>query len=85
MGKPTVNIGPRQKGRLKATSIIDCEPSREAIRLALERAVSPEFQSSATNTVSLYGNSSASKQICAALKHLDVTRHVAKRFHDVRG
>jgi UDP-hydrolysing UDP-N-acetyl-D-glucosamine 2-epimerase len=85
MGKPTVNIGSRQKGRLKATSIIDCEPSREAIRLGVERAVSPEFQSSAVNTVSLYGNSSASTQICAILKSLDVTRHAAKRFHDVLG
>lgn len=83
MGKPTVNIGTRQSGRLKATSIIDCEPSREAIRQALERAVSPEFQASAAGTISLYGNSSASTRICAALKRLDLTRYVAKRFHDI--
>jgi UDP-N-acetylglucosamine 2-epimerase (non-hydrolysing)/GDP/UDP-N,N'-diacetylbacillosamine 2-epimerase (hydrolysing) len=83
MGKPTVNIGARQTGRLKATSIIDCEPSREAIRRALERAVSPEFQASAARTVSLYGNSSASARICAALKRLDLTRFAAKRFHDI--
>jgi UDP-N-acetylglucosamine 2-epimerase len=85
MGKPVVNIGPRQSGRLKATCIIDCEASQEAITAALRRAVSAEFKAEAARTESLYGNSSASTQIVTALKRLDLRRNAAKRFHDLPG
>ena len=40
---PTINIGDRQKGRLKAESVIDCEAKKENIQAAIETALSPEF------------------------------------------
>lgn len=43
--KPTVNIGDRQKGRVKAKSIIDCKPAKKSIVFALRKAFSPEFLS----------------------------------------
>jgi len=85
MGKPVVNIGPRQSGRLKATCIIDCAATRAAITAALTRAVSVEFKAAAAQCDSLYGNSSASTQICTALRQLDLARNTAKRFHDLPG
>ena len=32
----TINIGDRQKGRIKANSIIDCLPNKESIKNAIE-------------------------------------------------
>lgn len=37
-GIPTVNIGDRQKGRLKASTVIDCSPDRNSIFHAINEA-----------------------------------------------
>lgn len=39
LGVPTVNIGPRQDGRVKGPSIIDCAEDTDAIELALRKAL----------------------------------------------
>lgn len=36
---PTVNIGRRQQGRLKAASVFDCSPKKEAIAEAISKAL----------------------------------------------
>ncbi|MCM1112001.1 MAG: UDP-N-acetylglucosamine 2-epimerase [Muribaculum sp.] len=43
-GIPTVNIGDRQRGRMRAESIIDCEPYQEEIVKAMDKALSDEFR-----------------------------------------
>ena len=40
----TINIGDRQKGRIKAASIIDCKPNRKSIKKAFKKLYSKEFQ-----------------------------------------
>ena len=80
LGKPTVNIGPRQQGRLRAASIIDCDEEEKAIAAALERALSQEFRALAAQTPSLYGDGDASAKIVAYLKNADLTS--PKRFYD---
>ncbi|GHV56210.1 UDP-N-acetyl glucosamine 2-epimerase [Synergistales bacterium] len=46
-GIPTVNIGDRQKGRIKPQSVIDTPPRREGIIAAIDRALTPEFREAA--------------------------------------
>lgn len=41
---PTVNVGTRQGGRLRAGSVIDCSEDTESIVAALRRALAPEFK-----------------------------------------
>lgn len=41
---PTVNIGLRQHGRIKATSVFDCAPEKESISVAISQALSFEHQ-----------------------------------------
>jgi UDP-N-acetylglucosamine 2-epimerase (non-hydrolysing)/GDP/UDP-N,N'-diacetylbacillosamine 2-epimerase (hydrolysing) len=81
--KPTVNIGSRQDGRLRACSVIDCPEKSEAIVTAIQQALSPEFQDLAANTESLYGDSDASRRIVAFLKHADMPG--PKQFYDPEG
>jgi GDP/UDP-N,N'-diacetylbacillosamine 2-epimerase (hydrolysing) len=65
--KSTVNIGDRQKGRLRAASVIDCEPEREAIVEALQRIWEPEFRMGLTATSNPYGDGSASDCISSLI------------------
>ncbi len=83
MFRPTINIGPRQDGRLKATSIVDCVAERGSIREALRHIASDEFRSALPATLSLYGQCDASTRIRDILKSADLDRHLPKRFHDL--
>ncbi len=66
--KATVNIGDRQKGRLKATSIIDATERHREIAVAIRRALSLEFREQLAQTKSLYGCGDASAKILQILK-----------------
>jgi UDP-hydrolysing UDP-N-acetyl-D-glucosamine 2-epimerase len=83
MGKPTVNIGPRQQGRLKASSVVDCDETSVGIIAGLRRALSDTFLAEALHTESLYGDCGASAKICEILATVDVCRNFAKPFHDL--
>jgi UDP-hydrolysing UDP-N-acetyl-D-glucosamine 2-epimerase len=79
----TVNIGARQNGRLKATSIIDCDESTESIFAAVSRALSAPFRAQLPATVSLYGDCEASSAIKRILSAAPLPITLAKKFHDL--
>ena len=66
-GIPTVNIGDRQKGRLRAASVIDCTASRGAILDAIKSALRMDCRGVANP----YGDGHASERILAVLKKID--------------
>ncbi len=66
--RATVNVGDRQKGRLKASSVIDATEQRVDIAAAIHRALSSEFQAALPQTKSLYGCGDASAAIVRQLK-----------------
>ena len=53
---PTINIGDRQKGRIQAQSIINCEPTMGDILKAIERARTPEFRKNCEKAVNPNGD-----------------------------
>ena len=61
---PTVDIGDRQKGRLKAESVVECAPKRKAIAAAIRKAVKLDC----SDTVNPYGDGQTSPRIVARLK-----------------
>lgn len=79
--KASINIGDRQKGRLKSTSVIDATENTSQIIQAIQIALSNEFCSSLPQTVSLYGQSGASQKIKATLKEVNLA--VRKSFFDI--
>lgn len=85
LGKATVNVGDRQRGRLKADSIINCEETEEAIYLALRKALSAEFQLSLNDIVSPYGDGNAARQIKEKLARLELPANIMKEFYNVMG
>ena len=62
--KPTINIGDRQKGRLKSSSVIDCPPEKEAIIEAIQMGLQQDW----SEVESMYGDGGASEKIIAILK-----------------
>jgi len=80
--KPTVNIGMRQKGREAAQSVIHCEPNSQSIREAIDKAISPDFQTLVTTVENPYGQGRASSQIMDILKYQ--TPGCLKSFKDLR-
>jgi UDP-N-acetylglucosamine 2-epimerase (non-hydrolysing)/GDP/UDP-N,N'-diacetylbacillosamine 2-epimerase (hydrolysing) len=82
-GTPTVNIGNRQKGRLKASSVIDCDVNSESIGKAIHTALSQEFRNSLSSVVSLYGIGNAAPKIKSLLKTANLDEITRKRFYDL--
>ncbi|NMY95213.1 UDP-N-acetylglucosamine 2-epimerase [Pseudomonas proteolytica] len=80
-GVPTVNIGVRQKGRLAASSVLDCEPTAADIKRALDEAVSTQFAASCKTTINPYGQGNASEAIISVLENFDGTSN--KSFYDL--
>lgn len=81
--KGTVNIGDRQQGRLKAGSIIDCEPKCASITVAIKRLYSKEFQQSLDRIVNPYGEGGASSRVVEILKSASLDGIVRKSFYDL--
>ena len=77
---PTVNIGDRQKGRLRAASVIDCAPTKEAIDTALRKAIDPQFRAQLPENPSLYGVGDAARRIKDVLKTADLRGITKKHF-----
>lgn len=80
---PTVNIGTRQQGRLRALSIIDCTATQESIFNAINTAISPAHQKLTKQGKSLYGAGNASYQIKEKLKMLSLNNILVKSFQDI--
>lgn len=83
LGVPTVNIGDRQKGRLRAPSVIDCGGKADAIATAVGRALDPEFRNGLGNMALPYGEGGASQKIKDRLKEADLSLLGRKPFCDV--
>ena len=81
--KGTIDIGERQCGRLKAASVIACEPRREAILAALTKLFSGQFQANLVSVVSPYGTGGASKAIIDILENPPFGNLLKKRFFDL--
>ena len=85
MGRPSVNIGSRQEGRLRAASVIDCLPETEAIKAAITKALSPEYQDGSHFQNTPYGQGQeTSDRILREIKRFFVQpQPPAKRFYDI--
>lgn len=82
--KATVNIGDRQRGRLKAKSVIDSGESEPEIVAAIEKALSPGFQRSLRKVISPYGRGgNISERIKERLKQVKLNGVLMKRFYDL--
>lgn len=83
-GIPTVNIGDRQKGRLRADSVIDCNTDVNSIEKAIRDALSQEWQTIARNATNPYEQPDTVARIFEVLQQCDLSQMKQKRFYDIR-
>ena len=81
--KGTINIGDRQKGRIRAESVIDCLPDRLSIADAISKLILCSFQSKLSKTSNPYGNGGAASLILNKLEYMDYTNLLNKKFNDL--
>lgn len=82
---PTVNIGDRQKGRLRGKSVIDCKPEKEDILRAMDIAESSAFLEEIRGEASVYGDGHTSERIIRILKRYvkEEKIDIKKSFYDI--
>jgi GDP/UDP-N,N'-diacetylbacillosamine 2-epimerase (hydrolysing) len=80
----TINIGDRQKGRIKANSVIDCKPSTESIQIALKKLFSKSFLDNLQNTNNPYYGTKVVEQIIKIIKSKSLDGILKKTFFDIK-
>jgi GDP/UDP-N,N'-diacetylbacillosamine 2-epimerase (hydrolysing) len=83
-GIATINIGDRQKGRIKADSVIDCKPEKNAILDAFKKSNTQEFKNELKTVKNPYGDGCASQKIIEVLKTINLANILKKAFYDLK-
>ncbi|WP_103599892.1 UDP-N-acetylglucosamine 2-epimerase [Campylobacter concisus] len=81
--KATINIGDRQKGRAKASSVIDVRPVKEEILAAIKKVYSKEFEQVLKDTTNPYDGGNPSKKMVKILKEVELEGILKKKFYDI--
>lgn len=81
---PVVNIGARQRGRIRGSNVIDADYESFSIIEAINKATSPHFREDLKGLINIYGDGNASDRIIDILHtvKLDHTL-IEKSFHDI--
>ena len=79
----TVNISDRQKGRLKAKSVIDCDPTKESIKNGIDMLYSKDFQKMLSSVMNPYGKGVATEKIMDVLKNEPIPEEPKKKFYNL--
>lgn len=66
--KPTVNVGDRQRGRIRAGSVIDCPLEKKQILKALSKAFSDKFRNYCLKVKNPYGDGRAAEKIYSIIR-----------------
>ncbi len=81
---PVVNIGSRQKGRLRAANVIDVGDTSVEILEGIKLASSASFRSSLEDLVNPYGQGNASEKIVKKLQEMSLDdKLLQKKFYNI--
>ena len=82
----TINIGDRQKGRIKAQSVIDCKPNAEEIVSAINIGIDNNFKNIFEKIENPYGNGETSEKIHKIIKEFlfDKEINLKKKFYNIK-
>jgi UDP-hydrolysing UDP-N-acetyl-D-glucosamine 2-epimerase len=84
-GLPVVNIGNRQKGRLRAGNVLDVPFIAEEIAATIRRVVSPEFRATCLGFEHFFGDGHAAEKIVDLIVRTPSdARLLGKTFHDLK-
>lgn len=82
-GVPTLNIGDRQKGRMAADSIYNCETDKNSILKGMDVIMSPTFKKKAAETHNPYDKSNTAEEIFKVISTYPLEKLKQKHFYDL--
>ncbi|MGR3301651.1 MAG: UDP-N-acetylglucosamine 2-epimerase [Candidatus Scalindua sp.] len=81
---PVVNIGDRQKGRIRAANVIDVPTcDKNILEAAMDKAVSKEFRDSIQGLKNPYGEGHTSEKIVEMLRTVSLSDMPKKQFYEL--
>lgn len=81
---PTLNIGERQAGRVRAETVLDCGYTREEIAETFKKAVSSEFRASCADMENPYEGKETAQTIVNIIKeYFDKKSSIKKKFYTI--
>lgn len=83
-GIPTLNIGDRQKGRIAADSVYNCETDKNSILKGLDIVMSSTFRKKAAETYNPYDKEGTAQAIFYVISTCPLESLNQKRFYDIR-
>ena len=83
-GVPTVNIGVRQEGRIRAKSVVDCQPEAAKIRDVISTVTANKFRLSIDSSANPYDQGGASKIIKRVITDVNPVTLIRKQFYDLQ-
>lgn len=83
-GIPTLNIGDRQKGRIAADSVCNCDTDKGSILQGLDTIMSPVFKQKAAATHNPYDKEGTAQAIFNVLSTYPLNQLKQKHFYDIR-
>ena len=82
-GIPTLNIGDRQKGRMVADSVYNCETDKESILTGLDVIMSPAFRKKAAETHNPYEKANTAGEIFKVISTYPLEKLKQKHFYNL--
>lgn len=82
-GIPTLNIGDRQKGRMAADSVYNCETDKKSILKGLDVIMSPAFKKKAVDTHNPYEKANTAEEIFKVISTYPLEELKQKHFYDL--
>ena len=82
-GIPTLNIGNRQQGRIKAKSVIDCDAKFEDIQEKLRVLLSSETKEFCRKCENPYKKGNTAIEIHSVVRNYPLDRLIKKRFYNL--
>ena len=81
---PSLNIGDRQKGRVKASSTITCNPNRNEILTNINKLLSKKYVKKVKKTKNPYEKKDSSKKIFEKIVNMNLRNILKKNFYKVK-
>jgi len=83
-GIPTLNIGDRQKGRIQAQSVWNCDPSFLSVKSGLSLILSEQFFTSAQQVLNPYEKAGTTDAIYKILQNIPIENLCQKSFYNIQ-
>ena len=83
LNKPSIDLGKRQHGRIRATSVITCDFNKMKILRSIKKIYSKNFLKKINNLKNPYYKKNPSKKILKIIEQVKISDILPKKFYDI--